>query len=115
MAANTIRIQQILMFVIGIKCLLLDQTMDETHNLNLSIPVFVNEWYNAVQSNIKYIRYATHPFIERVNENKIQQSLRSNESMDDCDIPDTIIECATDGPIRISDYIATHSSLRERR
>ena len=60
------------------------ETMDPP-NLNLYIAVFVNEWYNAVQSKnqtipVKYIWYVTHPFIERVDDNKRQQSSRSNES-----------------------------------
>ena len=63
----------------GIECLLLEQAMDDVHNINNTVPLYINEWYSTLSSNtlipVRCVRYITHPFIER---NKPRVSLRQS-------------------------------------
>lgn len=82
-----------------IECLLLEQAMDDVHNINMnnSIPLYINEWYHALKINnsipVRCVRFITHPFIERKigkkpNMTKRQSSAASATDDESEDVPD---------------------------
>ena len=80
----------------GIECLLLEQAMDDVHNMNMntSVPLYINEWYHALKINnsipVRCVRFITHPFIERKKPMMTKRQSSAASATDDeyDDVPD---------------------------
>ena len=71
--------------------------MQDIHNINMTVPLFINQWYNSLKLNnnsipVNFIRYITHPFIEIMTNN-------NNNNNDDIPEPPQLMNAS---PIRIS-------------